>query len=119
MDGFSIAVKHFFRIGPPFPLLSGIQRVLTGFTDIPPLLGHGIGGHLGHIAFIIVSDIFKITEQQAIVVINRIVPDVAFRDHPEHIGPNRHMEFFIFFQLIGPDAYYRSVTFHVCLASCN
>jgi hypothetical protein len=61
MAGFSIAVKHFFSVGLPFPFLSESQGFLAGFTDIPPFLSHGVGGHLGHVAFIIISGVFKIT----------------------------------------------------------
>jgi hypothetical protein len=73
-------MEDFFHLRPPLPLFTGRKGLLTGFADRPPLLSDGVGSHLFHVFFVIISGIFKVTEEVPLMVEDGVILDVAFFD---------------------------------------
>ena len=82
--GASILVKDLVHRSPPFARRTVGQRRVARFADVPPVLGHGVGRHLGHVGGEVVAHILEVAEQVVAAVgqspqVDRVVADVAGR----------------------------------------
>ena len=96
-----IGVKHFFHLGPPFAFAAGVEGLLHRHHDGPPLLRSWIGGHFGHVGFVIGAVIFEIAEEEIVFQIDGIIADIAFADHVENVGPDGSVISLVFSSVSG------------------
>src|SRR5262249_177968 len=72
-------------------------RLLQWVSELPPLLGLGIGRHPCHIGGEVVSDILEIGKKLRSSAENRIIVYIARLDRRQHLGPHRSVA-----ALVGP-----------------
>jgi len=55
-------MKDFFHAGPPLAGGAVGERLLAGFAESPPALGHGVRSEASHVGGEVGADVFKVTE---------------------------------------------------------
>jgi hypothetical protein len=105
----SVHVKNLFHVCPPFVRRTAIKRLLARLANGPPLLRGLVGSHLGHVADEISAGVFKVAEEVMPAIIqlaqiNRVVLDMALRDHLQDLRPDGGMQLFVFLHLFRAEA---------------
>src|SRR6266436_9668799 len=89
--GRSIEMKNLVHLRPPLALFSCRKRFLHRPDQSPPLLSLDMRSHLAPVTFQIASVIFEVAEEHAVLQVNGIVPNVAFKNLVQDLGPNRRV----------------------------
>src|SRR5713226_2371037 len=108
----SLHVEDFFHLRPPFAFCAGLQGLLHGHHDGPPLLSFGIGRHLLYVSFVVRPVIFVVAEQVAVFKIDRVIADVAVVYPFQDFRPDSAVIGFIALHRLGPESDYQTVSFH-------
>ncbi len=105
-------MEYLFHIGPEFAFGPRRERFEELFADVPPFPGSRVSGHFGHIRIEIIADVLKVAEHHIVLVIDRIVSDIALLNHPQNVGPDIRVETLIFFEPVRLNLDHHSVTSH-------
>src|SRR4051794_39414763 len=105
----SAVMADFLHISPPLVGRTICEGLLAGVRQFPPLLRSRIGGHLCHVRFVVVADIFEILKRIEVAIIqlpqkDGKVADLPGGHHRIDLWPNGHVQPFVFFKSFAFDS---------------
>src|SRR5690554_4264408 len=93
-------MKNFFHICPPLPICSFFIGLLQWHLDCPPFLGLCICSHFCHVCLIVFPYVFKVGEQEPVVMVDGIICYITLTYHFSDSRPYGFMISLIFFNFV-------------------
>src|SRR5713226_1847785 len=82
-------MKNLFHLRPPLARFSCRWRFLHRLHHCPPFLSLGVRSHFAPVTLQVASVVLEIAEEDAVLEVDGIVSDVAFRNLCQHFRPDR------------------------------